>query len=84
MAYLIILTENTPQVAKGKSLEEAKKIKYKEVVNSLGGLPPIKIHCSQLATEALNRAIQDYKNGVLLKKEPTMVEKRGKRNKNDF
>ena len=50
------------QVAKGKTLEEAQKIKYKEVVDSLGGLPPIKIHCSQLATEALNKAIENYKN----------------------
>jgi nitrogen fixation NifU-like protein len=50
------------QIAKGKTLEEAEKIKYQEVVDSLGGLPPIKIHCSTLATEALNKAIENYKD----------------------
>jgi nitrogen fixation NifU-like protein len=48
------------QIAKGKTLNDASKIKYKEVVDSLGGLPAVKIHCSQLATEALNKAIEDY------------------------
>ena len=45
-----------------KTLEEAEKIKYQEVVDSLGGLPPIKIHCSTLATEALNKSIENYRN----------------------
>lgn len=61
-AAAIATSSMITQVAKGKTLEDAKKIKYKEVVDSLGGLPSIKIHCSQLATEALNGAIDDYKN----------------------
>lgn len=59
-AAAIATSSMITQVAKGKTLEDAKRIKYKEVVDSLGGLPPIKIHCSALATEALNMAIKDY------------------------
>ena len=47
-------------LAKGKTLEEAIKIKKDDVVNSLGELPSIKIHCSLLAVDALSEAIYDY------------------------
>jgi len=47
-------------LAKGKTLEEAYKIDKREIVNSLGGLPPIKLHCSVLASDALVEAIYDY------------------------
>jgi nitrogen fixation protein NifU and related proteins len=60
-ASAIATSSMITQIAKGKTLEDAEKIKYQEVVDSLGGLPPIKIHCSTLATEALNMAIADYK-----------------------
>ena len=50
-----------------KSLEEAKKITKDDVADELGGLPPIKMHCSNLAAEALNKAIEDYKNKPLKK-----------------
>ena len=49
------------QIAKGKELSKAEKIKYKDIVKYLGGLPKIKIHCSTMATEGLKRAILDYK-----------------------
>ena len=49
------------ELAKGKTLEEAKNITRKDVSNSLDGLPPIKEHCSNLASEGLNKAIDDYK-----------------------
>tara|TARA_Y100000310_G_C20645478_1_gene796317 strand:- start:581 stop:1006 length:426 start_codon:yes stop_codon:yes gene_type:complete len=55
------------ELAKGKSLEEAKKITKDDVADELGGLPPIKMHCSNLAAEALNKAIEDYKNKPLKK-----------------
>jgi nitrogen fixation NifU-like protein len=45
----------------GKSIEEAQKIKNHEVAEYLS-LPPIKAHCSVLAEEAVNKAIQDYRN----------------------
>ncbi len=49
------------QMVKGKTIEEAEKITKQNVVDELGGLPPIKIHCSVLATDALKSAIDDYK-----------------------
>ncbi len=47
-------------IAKGKTLEEAMKINRKDVIESLGGLPPIKVHCSVLSADALSEAIYDY------------------------
>ena len=47
-------------LAKGKTLEEALKIEKNKIVRSLGGLPPIKLHCSVLAADALVEAIYDY------------------------
>lgn len=49
------------QLAKGKELEDAKKITRDDVAKSLKGLPPIKMHCSNLASDALKKAIEDYK-----------------------
>ena len=46
----------------GKSIEEALKITNKNVVEELGGLPPIKMHCSVLADHAIRSAIYDYAN----------------------
>lgn len=48
------------ELAKGKTLNEAMKITRKDVADSLGGLPPIKMHCSNLAADALHEAIKDY------------------------
>jgi len=55
------------ELAKGKTLDEAMKITRGDVADSLGGLPPIKMHCSNLAADGLHAAIQDY----LKKKEAT-------------
>lgn len=48
-------------MVKGKSLDEALKISNKAVAEALGGLPPVKLHCSVLAEEALQKAIENYK-----------------------
>jgi nitrogen fixation NifU-like protein len=48
------------QLAKGKTIKAAKRIGMKEVTESLGGLPKIKIHCSSMAERALKKAIEDY------------------------
>lgn len=48
------------ELARGKSLEEAKAITRKDVAESLDGLPPAKMHCSNLAADALHAAIEDY------------------------
>jgi len=47
-------------LVKGKTVDEALKISNRAVAEALGGLPPIKMHCSMLAEEALKSAIEDY------------------------
>ena len=49
-------------MAKGKTLAQAMKISYNDVAEELGELPPIKIHCADLAVKALQKAIKSYKN----------------------
>jgi len=51
-----ILTE----MIKGKTVEEAKQLSNKAVIEALGGLPKVKIHCSVLAEDGLRKAIEDY------------------------
>jgi nitrogen fixation NifU-like protein len=48
------------ELAKGKTLEEAMKLSRADVADELGGLPPIKMHCSNLAADGLHAAIEDY------------------------
>ncbi|MEM3086447.1 MAG: Fe-S cluster assembly scaffold protein NifU [Halobacteria archaeon] len=48
------------EIAQGKTIEEATRITKTDIVEALDGLPPVKIHCSVLATEALHAALQDY------------------------
>jgi NifU-like protein involved in Fe-S cluster formation len=64
------------ELAKGKTLDEVKKITWKEASDALGGLPKIKTHCSVLAVEGLRSAIQNYeeRHGLITEKEPTTVE----------
>ena len=47
-------------LAKGKTIKECLRINKNDIIKSLGGLPPIKIHCSVLASDALLEAIYDY------------------------
>ena len=50
------------ELIKGRTIEELQKnFNNDDIVTALGGLPPVKIHCSILATEALNAALEDYK-----------------------
>ena len=49
-------------MAKGKKLNEALKITNRMVADELGGLPAIKMHCSNLAADAIKKAIEDYKS----------------------
>ncbi len=53
------------EMVKGKTLEEALEITNKAVAEALDGLPPQKMHCSNLAADALHRAIEDYQNKVV-------------------
>ncbi len=58
----IATTSMTTEMAKGKTLDEAMKITRQDVAEELGGLPPIKMHCSNLAADALHEAIKDYRS----------------------
>lgn len=49
------------ELAMGKTLEDALKITNKDIASALKGLPPIKMHCSVLAADALHKAIADYR-----------------------
>ncbi|MBE0522997.1 MAG: Fe-S cluster assembly scaffold protein NifU [Methanosarcinales archaeon] len=49
------------ELAKGKTIEEALEITRDDVADSLDGLPPVKMHCSNLAADGLHAAIEDYK-----------------------
>lgn len=63
-------------LAKGKTLDEAKEISWQEASEALGGLPSVKTHCSVLAVDALRAAIQNYeeRHGLITEREPTTVE----------
>ena len=56
------------ELVKGKTIQEALEITNKAVMEALDGLPPVKVHCSCLAEEALHAALWDYaqKNGVVI------------------
>jgi nitrogen fixation NifU-like protein len=64
------------ELAKGKTLEEAKEITWQQASDALGGLPPIKTHCSVLAVDGLQAAIQNYeeRHGLVKERTPTTVE----------
>ncbi len=56
------------ELIKGKTIKEAMEITNKAVMEALDGLPPVKVHCSCLAEEALHAALWDYaeKNGIVI------------------
>ncbi len=56
----IVTASIITDMAMGKTLEEAKKIGWKEAADALGGLPPVKMHCSVLAVDTLRKSIKDY------------------------
>lgn len=57
----IATTSMTTELAKGKTLDEAMEITRQDVADELGGLPPVKMHCSNLAADALHEAVKDYR-----------------------
>ncbi len=56
------------EMVKGKTIEEAMQITNKAVMEALAGLPPVKVHCSLLAEEAIHAALWDYaqKHGIVI------------------
>ena len=57
-------------LAKGKTLDEAKKITWRDAMEALDGLPPVKVHCSVLAADTLQTAISNYEIAHGLKEVP--------------
>ena len=60
-AAAIATSSMITELAKGKTLDDALKITRDDVADSLDGLPPIKLHCSNLAADALQDAIKKYR-----------------------
>ena len=60
-------------LAKGRTIGEAKQITWQKANEELGGLPPVKVHCAVLAVDALKTAIENYehRHGLLAEKKPT-------------
>lgn len=77
-AAAIATSSMVTEIAKGKSIDEAMRITRSNVSDALDGLPPIKMHCSNLAADALNEAIYDYlsKKGLTI---PDALESRHKK-----
>lgn len=61
-AAAIATSSMMTELVKGKKIEEAMKVSKKDIADALDGLPPIKMHCSLLAEEALKKALEDYFN----------------------
>ena len=61
-AAAIATSSMATDLAKGKTLEDAKRITNTDVAKALGELPPIKTHCSNLAADALKKAIENWEN----------------------
>lgn len=59
-AAAIATSSMVTELAKGKTIAEALKINNKDVAEALGGLPPVKLHCSLLAQEGIQAAVADY------------------------
>lgn len=59
-AAAIATSSMVTEMVKGKTLEEAERITNRTVADALDGLPPVKMHCSNLAADALHQAIKDY------------------------
>ncbi len=60
----IATTSMTTEMVKGMSLDDAMKLTRQDVADELDGLPPIKMHCSNLAADALHEAIKSYRKGM--------------------
>lgn len=85
-AAAIATTSMVTELAKGKTIKEAIKLTNKDVTKSLGGLPPIKHHCSCLAEEALGEAIYNYfkKQGRPIPKELKLKHDKALKSRNKF
>ncbi len=61
-ASAIAVSSMVTEIAQGMTLDEAMKVTKQSLADALDGLPPQKMHCSNLGADALHKAIEDYKN----------------------
>ncbi len=61
-AAAIATSDMICEVAKGKAIDDALKITFQDIVNGLGSLPQVKVHCAGLAQEGLKVAVEDYRS----------------------
>jgi len=71
----IAVSSIVSEMAKGKTIEEAIKITNALVAQELGGLPPNKMHCSNLGADALHKAIEDYLRKKVSRKKVSGLDK---------
>ena len=69
----IAVSSMVSEMAQGMTLEEAKKLTNRDVANELDGLPPNKMHCSNLGADALHEAIEDYESRGRGPREPVKI-----------
>jgi nitrogen fixation NifU-like protein len=69
----IAVSSIVSEMAIGMTLEEAKKLTNRDVANELDGLPPNKMHCSNLGADALHKAIEDYESRGRGPREPVKI-----------
>jgi len=72
----IAVSSMVSEMAKGMTLEEAKELTNRDVASELDGLPPNKMHCSNLGADALHKAIEDYESRGLGPREPVEIKTR--------
>jgi nitrogen fixation NifU-like protein len=72
----IAVSSMVSEMAKGMTLEEAKKLTNRDVASELDGLPPNKMHCSNLGADALHKAIEDYESRGRGPREPLEIRSR--------
>ena len=72
----IAVSSMVSEMAKGMTLEEAKKLTNRDVATELDGLPPNKMHCSNLGADALHKAIEDYESRGRGPREPVEIKTR--------
>jgi len=77
----IATTSVLTKMVKGRTVEQAMRIKKEDIIKKLGAMPPIKIHCSLLGLNALHKAIEDYKKKKKEEKNNEQ-EKKNRREKN--
>ncbi len=72
------------ELAKGKTINEAKNITNKSIIDKLEGLPAIKVHCSVLGAEGLKKAIKDYEDKNQSKGPDVSIQNKKAKSKNDI